>query len=129
MNREIKFRLWDKIRKEMRKGCHNILIDSLDGKPYWQYGYDEAMPMVNYEVMQFTGLLDKNGKEIYEGDIVRPTTMNDGNLNLWKMVNGQAERRLIEIKWDEKFAQFEIQLPTGDLEVIGNRFENPELLK
>jgi uncharacterized phage protein (TIGR01671 family) len=114
MNREIKFRLWDKIRKEMRKGCHNILIDSLDGKPYWQYGYDEAMPMVNYEVMQFTGLLDKNGKEIYEADLL-------------KRLNGEVETVVFDsgcfcIK--HKDGSFDFIAEHNQFEIVGNIYEN-----
>lgn len=129
MSREIKFRAWDKEKKQMislrdfdtsyAEGAHLIF-----GCEAYDHCYpDDVKLLSEYELMQFTGLKDKNGKEIYEGDIVR-------------CGNYQAE-----IIFNKNIASFRIQYTAlsgnlandviygHDWEVIGNVFENTELLK
>lgn len=115
--REIKFRAWDYKRKKMA-------IDVLD---CFQFD-NEFFPNHSKDVlMQYTGLNDKNGTEIYEGDIVRAAS--------------EGEWRIGEIAWG--MAGFFIRLKTAPniwylskghngedmhCEIIGNIYENPELL-
>ena len=74
------------------------------------------------ELMQYTGLKDKNGKEIYEGDIIKSYYYID-------TPNGEQERyHQKEIKFDEISCEYNINA-FENLEVIGNIYENPELLK
>lgn len=91
----------------------------------------------NAILMQSTGLFDKNGKEIFEGDIVKRTYLFSG---------GYGETHTGEIVYDKEYARYVISRPqqctepkTEDLgnilsnkstyEVIGNIYENPELLE
>ena len=97
MNRVIKFRAWDKKDKVMRE----------------VYG------------MQFTGLKDKNGKEIYEGDIVE-TPHKLMKKYKWQVIFHKGAFVLSD---SIGFRYFYGKKYTQKYEVIGNRYENPELLK
>jgi len=98
--REIKFRAWDKRFKEMRYDNEDLIL------------------------LQFTGLKDKNGKEIYEGDIIE-----------WDAFTGCKikKRRRTEVGYYIREWASEFTFPTivhkKSLEVIGNIYENKDLLK
>ena len=73
-----------------------------------------------FKLMQFTGLLDKNGKEVFEGDILS----HDDTNGRYEDESMLGKRRIV--KWNEKNGGF--NLHPKHWEVIGNIYENPELL-
>lgn len=115
--REIKFRAYD---KKYKRWLTSISVFS-DGSWYGTYdtteGYTEEDGCV---LMQFTGLKDKNGKEIYEGDVVK-TPAGNGPIE-WR--NGCHW-----ICWNAKDGTTLFDTPKDMIEVLGNIYENQDLLK
>lgn len=121
--REIKFRAWT--QGQMQYDWFTVGIDNDDGLLVSLPLYKKAEV-----VMQYTGLKDKNGKEIYEGDVVRGTT------DEWDAETKTDD--IVEVEWDSKtcgflpFSGYDSDCGTGTsprhVEVIGNIYENPELL-
>jgi len=110
MNRQIKFRAWDN-------------VDFMT-KPFTLE--EVVMGSVRFTdkdstLMQYTGLKDKNGKEIYEGDVV--ATLRGNRIVIYDEPAFFLAKSLLgylEVDW--------FSTPTIDEEVIGNIYENPELL-
>jgi uncharacterized phage protein (TIGR01671 family) len=138
--REIKFRAWDKISKLMIQfdtptRCieYGMLawessefpgIGNLPGSYEYLMDDTEEGEEDPYIVMQFTGLHDKNGKEIYEGDVVAPEHESSGRA----VVEWREECASFETHWQD--GHFDHNCGTWEfLEVIGNIYENPELVK
>jgi uncharacterized phage protein (TIGR01671 family) len=134
-NRQIKFRVWNVDEKFFYTDPNSIKID-INGQiqrlykgneyvgdiPFWGEIYSEIV------IQQFTGLTDKNGKEIYEGDI----------LNVY--ISLYREFHQGKVIWREDLFGFYVEMekhyycPLPDLNQtrewnkLGNIFENPELL-
>lgn len=104
--RDLRFRAWHKKSEQM-------LYSSPADIFRWEH---EGEPI---EVMQFTGLHDKNGKEIYEGDIVQFQYANFRELRKGEVKYGICEFWIVG--WEGELGHREV-------EVIGNIYENPELL-
>ena len=125
-----KFRAWD---KELKTMLDVSLIDFkkrvLVGE-HWEFGETNFMGFDEIELLQSTWLKDKEGKEIFEGDILGIET-DEGILN-------------VNVFWDDKHALFMFESEihnekellaelvednTYPFEIIGNIYENPELLE
>lgn len=138
MKRELKFRGWDDAEKKLYypkdlfeldgfwyedtregilQGC--LIVDSYGSRRY-------------FNLSQYTGLKDKNGREIYDGDIVQYNYRSS-----YDFIN-------FEVKWSYESLGWILQSKSGDvlvnqltpagyrfefIEVVGNIFENPELIK
>ncbi len=128
MNRELKFRVYAHVDNGM-KMVYLCKLECDNG--LW---FDSANHIDDYsnKIMQYTGLKDKNGKEIYEGDILKMTNRN-----------GDSAPNNYKVRWHERQAAFTVEsindgeplgLPLGgnifykDKEVIGNIYETPALL-
>ena len=122
-----KFRAWDNWRKRMSV-VDRIYIDTKGVRLYDDFG-EYWRDFRDVELMQSTGLKDKNGKEIFEGDVVRqvrtqPTTENETITGVVSMIEGawlimNDCEQLASDLWSE----------TDENEIIGNVFENRELLE
>ena len=123
--REIKFRIYDPVGENMDYSPETFtgwLNDNFDFD-----GYAEGEEPI---VMQYTGLKDKNGKEIYEGDVLRHEEITS-----WYGAG------VTEVVYSDKKARFEVTKSIGfshkdlgdqlrnNMIVIGNIYENPELLE
>ena len=122
--REVKFRAWDEDSKTM-------VYQSDNGDEYcWQIGAEEIWVeniredyILKNKLMQYTGLKDKNGVEIFEGDILCGWIGSH-----WHSGEDKFEE---VVKYDEKTASYNfpaIEVRHGDLRVIGNIFESGEIL-
>lgn len=135
MSREIKFRLWSKISKKFIETNNPNLEFVINNNGYLYsienfYGEIYVLPQMDIEVLQFTGLQDRNGKEIYEGDILKYNFPYDERLkhiSLVKFVETEASFGLKDIYGDE-IPLYRIAA-NNYFEIIGNIYENPELLE
>ena len=114
--RNIKFRAWNG-----EKMTTSFEITS-QGVVASHFGKKEYHP--DYLLMQYTGLKDKNGKEIYEGDIVKLTAiggyLQDGSFEVENIISFHEN-----FSHDDRYYQMDKE----KIEIIGNIYENPELLK
>lgn len=138
MKREIKFRAWDSKYKKFLfpypEGFNVIgevtAFDLIGQQLHENEPNTPVLERINdVELMQYTGLKDKQGFEIYEGDII----------NYSNPYNHKEYTHIV--KWDEMWSCFGLFEPDNkwckendwqkikEVEVIGNQFENPELLQ
>ena len=130
--REIKFRAWDKDNKKIIKWEKLVKNHTVS--------VDPDISPERFTFMQFTGLLDKNGKDIYEGDIVRILYTNwisksvDDSRTLQEYKNDISEIGVVKYSYDSFKLEIKNDFRTlyegdhGEKEVINNIYENPDLI-
>ena len=135
--RDIKFKVWD--TKENKFKEMGFMVNQYGS--LMQYGEFEKMKKISrdrYKILQYTGLKDKNGKEIYEGDIIEMQHCKKCNGlkaivkrywdGWWYFTEEETKGRMGEMvsqyvaNFDEKFEKLSYCI------IIGNKYENPELL-
>lgn len=109
--RELKFRAWDK-----KDNCMHVCLDMRD-LPFWDWASLSHVP-----VMQYTGLKDKNGIEIYEGDILGLDSREPFGYVTFDKAGFRLETSRDKSNFLHNYNRFNLQ-------IIGNIYENPELLK
>ena len=130
-----KYRAWD---KELQTMLDVSLIDFKKGVlvgEHWEFGETNFMNFDEIILMQSTGLFDRNGKEIFEGDVVKryksPFFKAKWEYRIEIVIKEKASL-LLGRGFDKKFGTRPFDSPFTKsvlLEVIGNIYENPELLE
>lgn len=150
MNREIKFRVWDRaLNKMITQENVKWLLDTVNTGDYytdytysgeeWYPAYDiltifdyfediqdryiEDTSIKRFELMQYTGLHDKNGKEIYEGDIVKIKYRDE---DIGKVIYEYNGFSIDVTNMNKNYGR--VDFVNNFMEVIGNIYDNPELL-
>ena len=126
--RELKFRAWNK--KGKRWLGVNLQMSVVDGLLWWQYGYGceilSAEERKNIDLVQYTGLKDKNGKEIYEGDYIK-REIQRGTFLVSEVIFTRGEFCVVSggLVWScGNSCSKDGKL--GDVEIVGNIYNNPE---
>lgn len=120
-----KFRAWDRLRNEMN---YKVMVGNCDTDDenwtcpiIWIEEEKDWLHFDDYEcIMQSTGLKDKNGKEIFEGDVVKC----NGLLGTIKSLKAMWICSFVKYNNYQKVGFF-----AQEIEVVGNIYENPELLE
>ena len=142
--REIKFRIWDMDRKVML-GSQRVIFYDEDFYENFR-DFEDGILIENIVVMQSTGLIDKHGFEIYEGDIVRDSKVVDdisivrfGEFGVPNFEKLEYQDIALGFYFEDAseykdVSPFNMTIPLNscraeDVEIIGNIYQNKELLE
>lgn len=145
----LKRRVWDKKRGRMHYGDMDNLMFGLGGMLFWQFAYGSPEPISgderdNYVSMDCTGRKDSEGTLIYEGDVVE-IVLNDYNNQIPSAerddVFTPTVKNICEVRYRASRGYIALvhrplrykgnclRLKNGRDKVLGNRYQNPELLE
>jgi uncharacterized phage protein (TIGR01671 family) len=130
--REFKFRAWDNVKNKMYfTGIQDEVVISFDSNGLvatditeHDWGFKE---LHHLKYMQYTGLKDKNGKEIYEGDVVKGYWWEKGKSHR-HIGRVDYVMNAFKVRGVKQYLGFDDGL-NPSYEIIGNIYENPELLE
>lgn len=122
--RPFKFRIWDNLKKEWlkRKIYHASIRTDGDGIGDFEFRQHPQ----GYTIQQFTGLTDKYGKDIYEGDILKFSLA---------FAFSDEHSEFVEVKWNNKSGRWIVHMTGTDyfdssyVSIVGNIFDDPDLLQ
>ncbi|MCX0386700.1 YopX family protein [Clostridium perfringens] len=138
MIRELKFRVWDKTSDSMlyqddferveldtKNKMVTLIAEEESDKSHYVLDYEDG---IEAEILQYTGLKDKDGQDIYEGDILINTNKSKLNLGM------DNQKYLVVYKTlgfylKPLFKGIALKFDYSDLKKLGNIYENPELLE
>lgn len=132
--RKIKFRVWNRDKQRMLgiQELDNYNISPVDGHILFLDGHDCSHTLVP---LQYTGIVDRNGKEIYEGDTVSCLNCNinleTGDNPAFLAVVCWRFTKLAWCLYDNVNGQIKMlcEFRDDEMKVVGNIYENPELLE
>lgn len=115
--RKVKYRAWDSQQMHDWEFCCSRLL--MPGK----HGVD-----IGWKWMEFTGLKDKHGREVYEGDIIIFDNSAVGGKKTMGEVVFNTDNTLANLEWGLWCDGYHPTDFLGDIEIIGNIFEDPECM-
>ncbi|MCX0360040.1 YopX family protein [Clostridium perfringens] len=139
MSRDIKFRVWDKTSDSMlyqddferveidtKNKMITLIAEEESDKSHYVLDYEEG---IEAEIMQYTGLKDENEKEIYEGDILSIKIYSRDKIIVQCKSVVEFKDGCFGVIWgyDKSFLSLKSFFNTK-FEVVGNKYENPEIL-